>query len=588
MSQLNKRNTALTNVHKVFNPLTDSPPDKKSILFFSPNHSSTKYKLGGCSGTLKPFKPKVTLPPIHNHNINVFKSSTKLTSFSNKNLNEIGLFHNHNNSNNNKLCYSISNTKENITKKGHKGSVNMKLSSNALHNITENINGELSNRNNNNGNAVTVSNVSNNNSLMKRRQKNLTFFNHVPSNSTTHSPSHVITRRSMKTLHSLNNSPIKEVTERKTTLSYVSKPVKTKMSFNENILRTHKKLSNLSLTLFKEHKTNYNNNNKEDLNSIKATKGSSSSFSHSEISQNGKDFEGKVKTNQDTYIMLLSILDINDVLIYGVMDGHGVNGHFASKYVKDYIIEHFTNRTAYTSTQKQIDTNLIYKKLTKNNYALLTNFSNNVHDDILNKAKFDCHFSGTTMNLIFHIGTKLICCNVGDSRSIIITYHPDNDNDIQYKVESFSVDHKPENTEEYNRIISKGGEVYPFEDEIALEGSKRVWVKNEKFPGIAVSRTIGDLVAHTVGVIATPEYKEKDIINDNVCIVISASDGVWEFLTNEDVKDIVMPFYMVNDVNGAANEIVRKASLKWKEEGLKMDDITCVVVFLNKQKKHSI
>ena len=52
----------------------------------------------------------------------------------------------------------------------------MKLSSNALHNITENINGELSNRNNNNGNAVTVSNVSNNNSLMKRRQKNLTFF----------------------------------------------------------------------------------------------------------------------------------------------------------------------------------------------------------------------------------------------------------------------------------------------------------------------------------------------------------------------------------------------------------------------------
>jgi len=38
-------------------------------------------------------------------------------------------------------------------------------------------------------------------------------------------------------------------------------------------------------------------------------------------------------------------------------------------------------------------------------------------------------------------------------------------------------------------------------------GPFRVWLKNENYPGIAMSRSIGDLCAASVGVIAHPGKK---------------------------------------------------------------------------------
>ena len=75
------------------------------------------------------------------------------------------------------------------------------------------------------------------------------------------------------------------------------------------------------------------------------------------------------------------------------------------------------------------------------------------------------------------------------------------------------------------------------------------------------------------------EIIEKDI-NSNMCAVVLASDGVWEFLSNDDVTNIVGKYYMRNDPQGAVGEIIKKASDKWKEEGDAMDDITCIVSFI--------
>jgi len=53
---------------------------------------------------------------------------------------------------------------------------------------------------------------------------------------------------------------------------------------------------------------------------------------------------------------------------------------------------------------------------------------------------------------------------------------------------------------------------------------------------------MGDKVAHSVGVTAEPETLEFTFsLNDKYLVI--ASDGVWEFLSNEDVAGIVYPFY---------------------------------------------
>ena len=77
------------------------------------------------------------------------------------------------------------------------------------------------------------------------------------------------------------------------------------------------------------------------------------------------------------------------------------------------------------------------------------------------------------------------------------------------------------------------------------------------------------------------EILELDLQKDDKFIVI-ASDGVWEFLSNEYIANIVMPFFEKRNAEGAAEAVVRESYLKWKsEEDDIIDDITCVIVFLD-------
>lgn len=64
--------------------------------------------------------------------------------------------------------------------------------------------------------------------------------------------------------------------------------------------------------------------------------------------------------------------------------------------------------------------------------------------------------------------------------------------------------------------------------------------------------------------------------------LVLASDGVWEFLQNEDVMNIVTPFFEKRNAEGAAEALVRESYLRWKqEEDDIIDDITCVIIFLD-------
>jgi serine/threonine protein phosphatase PrpC len=81
------------------------------------------------------------------------------------------------------------------------------------------------------------------------------------------------------------------------------------------------------------------------------------------------------------------------------------------------------------------------------------------------------------------------------------------------------------------------------------------------------------------GVISDPEVTKFELTPDDKFIVI-ASDGVWEFLENEMVAEIVWPFFVKHSPEAAGNALVRAAALKWKENDTVIDDITCIIIFL--------
>lgn len=95
-----------------------------------------------------------------------------------------------------------------------------------------------------------------------------------------------------------------------------------------------------------------------------------------------------------------------------------------------------------------------------------------------------------------------------------------------------------------------------------------------------MTRSFGDAMAAKVGVNAIPECDEIELIKDDKFIVL-ASDGVWEFLKNIDVAKIIYPFYQKKNAEGAAECLVREAFKKWKKEEDVIDDITCIVIFLD-------
>jgi len=47
------------------------------------------------------------------------------------------------------------------------------------------------------------------------------------------------------------------------------------------------------------------------------------------------------KTNQDSYVSVKNLAGIKNFWMFGVFDGHGVNGHFASDHIKQYLPSNF-------------------------------------------------------------------------------------------------------------------------------------------------------------------------------------------------------------------------------------------------------
>ena len=79
-------------------------------------------------------------------------------------------------------------------------------------------------------------------------------------------------------------------------------------------------------------------------------------------------------------------------------------------------------------------------------------------------------------------------------------------------------------------------------------------------------------------IIPEPEYIEKEI-DDKTKFIILASDGVWEFLDNKMVRDIVMPFYNKNDPDGACHALIDESTKWWLNEDVVVDDITVIAIF---------
>ena len=254
--------------------------------------------------------------------------------------------------------------------------------------------------------------------------------------------------------------------------------------------------------------------------------------------------------NQDDFCITRK----GEQLLLGVFDGHGPDGHHISAYARDTLPDLILNES---------DPNMIGQHIKE--------AFQKVHREIVeNHAEFNSDLSGTTASIVVITGNRLFTAHVGDSKVVLGRKVLG-----EYDVDVLTQDHKPSNPREKERIEASGGEVKRLQGDFP----HRVFFAGSGFPGLAVSRAIGDGMAHQIGVTHIPEVTTL-ILPSGCSIVLLCSDGVWEFLTPEDAISLVGSFGR-EQAQEAAETLAAEAWRKWVSEAQEtVDDITVVLAFL--------
>eukprot|EP01022_Parablepharisma_sp_SALTPOND_P000565 TRINITY_DN102_c1_g1_i2.p1 TRINITY_DN102_c1_g1~~TRINITY_DN102_c1_g1_i2.p1 ORF type:complete len:461 (+),score=-10.16 TRINITY_DN102_c1_g1_i2:1068-2450(+) len=212
---------------------------------------------------------------------------------------------------------------------------------------------------------------------------------------------------------------------------------------------------------------------------------------------------------------------------------------------------------------KQVRAQLIKEAVEKTNQELYA-------------QEFDTKFSGSTMVFTLLLGKSIVCGNIGDSRAVIASHKQRGTGKI-WIATPLSRDHKPDLPDEERRILNSNGRIEAFKDLFGNSiGPARVWLRNETYPGLAMSRSLGDKAARQCGVTELPEVTEKPLTAEDKVVIIG-SDGIWEFITNIQAVEMVVPFWLNKDVEGACDKLVNEATSRWEKADASIDDITCIV-----------
>ena len=279
----------------------------------------------------------------------------------------------------------------------------------------------------------------------------------------------------------------------------------------------------------------------------------------------GFDGEEPKENNQDNYFIFKNFAEHKDYIYMSVCDGHGVEGHFVSEFIKEVL--------PYYMSENLKDKDILNQK--EITHQIITETFLIVNNMLVANENINSLFSGTTCVSVIFTPERLIVPNIGDSRAVLARFDRDSG---KYKAIELSRDHKPTEKDEAKRIYENDGRIQPFTEDGEFVGPQRVWIKEEEVPGLAMTRSFGDRVAATVGVMSEPEIKEFDF-DENDKYMIIASDGIWEFISSQECVDIIQKYYESNDLKGCCEYLYEESSKRWLKEEEVIDDTTLILVF---------
>lgn len=291
-----------------------------------------------------------------------------------------------------------------------------------------------------------------------------------------------------------------------------------------------------------------------------------------------KGFKGPSKSlpNQDNFNYLI-IDEVpwseSSVMVAGVFDGHGADGHHVSLFVGTHLVDEI-RREAFLHKRRSD-----FREI-----GLLRAFE---RVDEMVRRRSDTQDSGTTAIVVILCYEEIILANVGDSGAAFMF----RDGTVKY----VSRDHSPDDSREKRRIHRTGGAVRN------CEGTHRVFnvvpETGELDGGLALSRAFGDLSLESAGVISSPDITSypfgmragPDGWRERPVVFLLASDGLWDVVDEATIPQLVAESNELprrkkdHPLTVATSHIANYAKSCWSVDtnGQYIDDITVMNIFLS-------
>ena len=274
---------------------------------------------------------------------------------------------------------------------------------------------------------------------------------------------------------------------------------------------------------------------------------------------------------------------------FGVFDGHG--GESCSEYLKNNFLEYLIENKNFPHDIKMAITETFDK------------LEDEFFEKNKQKPKDQIDNSGSCALVAIMTENKIYIGNIGDSRAIMSLNNG-------AKVKQLSIDHKPNNLKEFERITKNGGKVYIDEDikedeNGKLDESKLKFIteksdfnkyKSEKevifrhFPShLAVVRSIGDIKvkmpeygALKGNIIPTPEVFVYDY-SPSYDFMVMGCDGIFDDLSNEEIIGAAWHIFKnkAKEKNYDLNLLTEDSCdmiIKYAMDVMSSDNLSCIVI----------
>ncbi|CAD8146085.1 unnamed protein product [Paramecium octaurelia] len=285
-----------------------------------------------------------------------------------------------------------------------------------------------------------------------------------------------------------------------------------------------------------------------------------------------------IKNGDDLCININKAQNI-EFFVGSLSDGHGEFGSQISSLITEFYLDEL--QKLFTSVP------LLQISLTLKDS--LNKIYQQIEQKLTAQTLIDCKLSGASLLSVIIVNNVIYCSNLGDSKAAYF-YKSEQLNDNPKELRKFvqknlNLIHDTNSGKEVDRIMRKGGKIDQAIFKGQKEGSLKVWVPKQNYPGVKITRCFGNQIGKTIGITANNDFTEFKIPKSGYLLM--ASTGLWEkldILLIDKILDDNYPPQSLADVDRATKQLGNETKRFWDVDGQGSVDISLSLVYISLEK----